>query len=87
MPASEAAAMEAASHAVAETTGVGETRHFLTHAVAEAANMPEAARMAETATAEMGDTYAVETHAVMEGSSRRRPSPCARSDDRGDREV
>jgi hypothetical protein len=67
MPASEAAAMEAASHAVAETTGVGETHTMtdITQAMAEAANMPEASRMAETAIAEMGDTYIVETHAVM----------------------
>ena len=49
--------MEAASHAVAKTTGVGEP-----YTMVEAATHA----MAETATPEMGDTYAVETHTVMD---------------------
>src|ERR1700740_1991471 len=68
--------MEAASHVVAETTGVGETYTMtdITHAMAEAAAYVMAAgnahthAVAETATAEMADTYdaVVKTHAVMD---------------------
>ena len=64
--ASEASAMEAAGHTVAETTGVGETHTMtdITHAMAEAAAYVVAAgnvhthAVAETATSKMGDIYA-----------------------------